>query len=790
MKAFWLAMFILVFSTSIHAQYQLTGHIHNAEQEALPNAHIHLNDISEIASEYGNFKIKNLPENNYYLTITYVGYQPLDTIIKIDKNIHLDIILQSDNLLEEVIIEGSKITKSTFSTERVNQAYLQKEYTGSLAKSLEKLPGVNAMEIGAGSAKPIIRGFGLNRIVVAENGIKQEGQQWGADHGLEIDPMAVEEALIIKGVGAIAYGSDAIGGVLKVNNENTPNKEGLSGMLNLVGKTVNNTIGGAFQLNYKNNNWFYKVKASGTSYGDYHVPTKMINYLNYQIPIYNESLKNTAGKSTNLYGQIGYDSKKFKSTLSISNVYQKAGFFPGSHGIPSIERVLPDGDKRNIDLPFQRVNHLKFINNSTYYLENASVDLSLGYQENHHQEWSAFHTHYPNQQAPIKDPNVELDFLLKSYNLALVYNKTFNEQHKSKLGIQIQLKDNQISGYNFLLPEYKSSNLAFFATHEYRKSKATLISLGLRYDYNHIDIEKYYDNNLYQYLIQNGSTSQEANHYALRSSPLNKKYHSFNLMAGVKHEFSNFWEISANAGTNFRIPTAIELAANGIHHGSFRHEQGDNTLNPEKGWVTDLSLSYKHADFKASISPYAYYFSNYIFLKPTGEFSILPHAGQLFKYTESEALLSGVEISISKTFFNKLNVLAVAEYIHNQQLTEEKNKNFPLPFTPANNLYTEVSYKAWKSHKYLKNTRFSINARFNAKQNRIAQGEKITPSYGIFGAGFSTDISWRKFMATIHLKATNLFDDKYYNHTSFYRRLEIPEMGRNIQLSILIPFGK
>ena len=68
----------------------------------------------------------------------------------------------------------------------------------------------------------MIRGLGFDRIAVAQNGIKQQGQQWGADHGLEISEWNVDQIEIIKGAGALQYGSDAIGGVISINNKVKP----------------------------------------------------------------------------------------------------------------------------------------------------------------------------------------------------------------------------------------------------------------------------------------------------------------------------------------------------------------------------------------------------------------------------------------------------------------------------------------------------------------------------------------------------------------------------------------
>ena len=81
------------------------------------------------------------------------------------------------------------------------------------------MAGVNASGIGSSSSKPIIRGLGFNRLLVTENGIKQEGQQWGADHGLEIDALNIEDVEVIKGPSSLEYGNEAIAGVIKIKND-------------------------------------------------------------------------------------------------------------------------------------------------------------------------------------------------------------------------------------------------------------------------------------------------------------------------------------------------------------------------------------------------------------------------------------------------------------------------------------------------------------------------------------------------------------------------------------------
>ena len=132
--------------------------------------------------------------------------------------------------------------RSSQSAVLVSHDYLQQHFSGSLMQTLEGIPGVKAMAIGSGQSKPTIRGMGFNRMVVSEDGIKHEGQQWGDDHGLEIDQFAVDRAEVIKGPAALLYGSDAIGGVLNLFTNHLPT-EPLSGSVQIFGRSNNEQIG-------------------------------------------------------------------------------------------------------------------------------------------------------------------------------------------------------------------------------------------------------------------------------------------------------------------------------------------------------------------------------------------------------------------------------------------------------------------------------------------------------------------------------------------------------------------
>lgn len=784
---FVLSVFTILPNFIYSQQFNLQGRIVDLQNRVLENAHLHLENRFVLADENGGYQISDLKKGEYLISVSFIGFKTLDTVILLDKSAVINFKLEEDiAILKAVFLNGITRRSNSENIEKVSKDYLQKEFSGSLANTLERLPGVNAAEIGAGSSKPIIRGLGFNRVAVTENGIKQEGQQWGADHGLEIDAFSVENIEIIKGVGAIEHGSDAIGGVIKITNDFVP-YDGFSGEVIGLTKSVNNTIAASTNLAFKNDHFFYKIKATGSEFGDYSVPTNNIVYLSRNIPIYNQKLKNTAGKEADIYGQVGYLGAHYKGTFSVSNVYLKTGFFPGAHGIPTINRVQDDGDSRNIDYPFQRVKHLKIINKNEWFFPHSSLEVILGFQNNRRQEWSRFHTHYSGQVAPEVDPDLELNFNLDTYDFQAKFHKDFSEKHSTILGAQTQVQDNNISGFNFLLPEYSRINQGIYGIHSYQISKKTNLNLGARLDISKIEIESFYDDNLYQYLIGNGSTASLANSYAARSAATSREFINFNFMGGALFNFHKNWDFSINAGTIFRLPTAIELGANGIHHGSFRHEQGDAHLDAEKGFVFDSKLNYRKNIYKVSLSPYVYYFDNYIFLNPSGEFSILPHAGQIYKYTQSAAILTGIEFDFNTIFAEKWHTQFTIEYLYNRQITANASRNFPLPFTPAINGFSELGYEFLKSSKMFNNTEVFTNIVFALKQNRIAQNEEITPGYQTFGGGIRTDLEIWNFKASINLRATNLFNTKYYNHTSFYRALEIPEMGRNIQLMLNIP---
>ena len=405
---------------------------------------------------------------------------------------------------------------------------------------------------------------------------------------------------------------------------------------------------------------------------------------------------------------------------------------------------------------------------------------NLGYQNNHREEWSLFHTHYGDKQpAPTKDPNKELAFTLNTYTSNIQIRHTVSDMWDYTTGWNMQYQRNSISGYSFLLPEYNQFTTGVFAAATYKPSSVFTFSGGIRYDYGKIKASEYLDHYLEGYLIENNYNEDEIAQNKWRSYAINRSFGDYSLSVGVVWNPHQEHLIQANIGRSFRLPGANELAANGVHHGTFRHEKGDSDLSSERGWQADLSYTYESNSLKVNLSPFISLFDNYIYLKPTGRWSILPHAGQIYQYTGAKALFAGAELSIIINFLNDFNYLLSGEYVYANNEDEHVALSFSPPATMRNKL-------TWSKNDY------AVFGEWQsiATQNRVANNEDKTSGAQLFHLGASANIKLVGLNLDIVLSARNILDTKYYNHLSFYRKVEIPEPGRNFQLLIKIPFKK
>ncbi len=530
-------------------------------------------------------------------------------------------------------------------------------------------------------------------------------------------------------------------------------------------------------LGVKKGSWFARVRHSEQHFGDFAVPTDTIVYLTQKIPLADGYVNNTAGneRSSSLY--LRYGKGRFSTALSTSNVYQKAGFFAGAHGIPDPDEVIDDGDLRDVDLPYSSVNHLKVALQTKYLWDDITATWNLAYQNNHREEWSYFHTHYGTQSAPLVDPDLEIALFLNNYSSGMKLDFVHSSSLSSVASWDIAYQSNDIAGYSFLLPAYDrlTTGVAWVST--YRVHSELTLSGGLRYDFGNINIEQYEDEYLVTYLEDAGYDEQTIEANRVRSYGLNRNFGDYSLSLGGVWEVDAANSLRFNLGRSYRLPTPNELASNGLHHSSFRHEHGDPSLDAERGWQFDLEYGFSTSLFSLNVSPYVSWYSSYIYLQPTGEWSVLPDAGQIYRYSQCEAFFAGAELSAEVRFASNFSYDLAVEYVYSINVDER----IPLSYTPPT---TATNSVAWE-HSL---GRVVAEWQFVADQNRVARNEDPTPGANLFNLSASFDLSSFSEGASLTLSVDNIFNTKYLNHLSYYRQVEIPEPGRNFQLSLKIPF--
>src|SRR5690606_18533238 len=253
---------LLFLSISANSQIIISGNIQDNYGIPVQEVRITAQNASVYSDAEGNYSLPFTNPGKIISRLEKEGFQTLEARLELNSSQVRNFILTEEIYeLSETIIQHSH-EKKIENSETVNAQFLKEEFSGSLAKSLEKIPGIQAMEIGSGTSKPVIRGLGFNRISVVDNGIKQEGQQWGADHGLEINPWSIENLEIIKGAHTLEYGSDAMGGVISIKNNKKPLPHSFTGEWNLMGRSANQALGSSLNLAQRGERFYYKFSGN------------------------------------------------------------------------------------------------------------------------------------------------------------------------------------------------------------------------------------------------------------------------------------------------------------------------------------------------------------------------------------------------------------------------------------------------------------------------------------------------------------------------------------------------
>ena len=676
-------------------------------------------------------------------------------------------------VLHEVTVSGQRQRdfqmRTSQSAVQVSHDYLQQHFSGSLMQTLEAIPGVKAMAIGSGQSKPVIRGMGFNRMVVSEDGVKHEGQQWGDDHGLEIDQFAVDRAEVIKGPAALLYGSDAIGGVLNLYTNHIP-AEPLSGSVQVFARSNNEQAGLSAKLDGRAGQWFFRAHATLTDYADYRVPTDSIQYYSYWIQLKDRRLRNTAGCERDGSLMLGYAGYRFHTDVRVSDSYAKSGFFANAHGLEvRLSDIDYDHSRRDVDLPYQWVNHLKVLSHTSWQTDRLLWEANLAWQNNHREELSEPVSH---GYMPRPDGTLERRFVKNTLTANIGLRLALDGRHELSAGLNGEYQHNRRGGWGFIIPDFETASIGAYAMDRYTVSERLKLNAGIRLDHAHTRISSYHD----WFLTP---TAGGDSVFKERSTDLDRRFTSITWSAGVNYA-AGHWVLKANVGKSFRVPIPKELGADGVNYHIFRYERGNAGLDPEESYQLDMGIHWDSNAMCLQVDPYVNYFPNYIYLNPTAQYV---EGLQLYHYTQARVLRYGVEAQATWAVDRHWTAELKGEYLYAEQLSGQK-KGYTLPFSTPWSAEAGARY----SFQWHGDTFVALNARIVGAQKEIVPPEKPTDGYWTLNLSAGKQLALRGSKINIALHADNLLNRRYYDHTSYYRLIDVPEPGRNVSAMVTLEF--
>lgn len=760
----YLLLFLSVSSASARL-VSLEGKVIDGQsKESLPGALITIPDlkISVVSNVNGIFQFNNIPEKGKFLVeIRYIGYKTLIETIDFSSRMPLVFELYPSIIeTKEVVITGTAFSsdnrKNSTSVSAVNKDQLINRPSGNLIDAIAKVPGVSQVTTGAGISKPVIRGLSYNRVVTLVDGAKQEGQQWGDEHGMEVDQYSAERVEILRGAASLLYGSDALGGVINVVDA-LPSPEGqIKGEVLSTYQSNNGLSGSSVMLQGNSNGFVWRARGSVKSAYSYNAPGGRI--------------ANTGFNERNFSGQLGLNKKWGYAHLNLSSFKNNIGLpdfsrnddgqFEDENGEILTDKQLKD---RTLFLPFQDIRHYKVALNSHLLFNSGRLRTTIAYQN--------------NQRRELEDDriNPSLFFDLKTYSSDFKYYFNENNGWEPVIGLSGSLQDNKNKAEELLIPDYSSNELGLFAYAKKSWTSSTF-NVGARFDYRSITASQMEEDG-------NPKFNNFTNNFSNLSGAL-----------GFTKEFTEQFNFKANLGSAFRSPNIAELSSDGVHEGTFRYEIGNNNLKPENSYYGDFAFEFNNNVVSASVGAFNNHINNYIYNRQLSNETIVvdTETFPVYRFVQDNANLSGLELGFT---------LHPAELIHFENsfsYTKGVNRatNKALPFIPAAVLRNEIRLEP-EFKKGLKNTYFSLALDNVFKQNRVDVFETSTAGYTLVNLAMGTTFMLKNQPLRLNVSANNLFDKAYYDHLSRFKPGRLDEadpsagyynQGRNISVGLYLPF--
>ena len=779
-------LFLAVTFSAIAAN--LSGIVLDAKGKPLVGASIYIHEarMGAVSNTQGKFTTPNLPIGNYLVEVSFQGYASVLVTIAIKENSYqvftlLERYVENENVTVTGVASATKTKQSVQPISIVKKSELFKNSGTNIIDALSKMvPGLTSFTSGPAIAKPVIRGLGYNRIVTVHDGIRQEGQQWGDEHGIEIDEYSVQRVELLKGPASLLYGSDAMAGVIHIIT-NTPVEHG--------------TIKANVQGTYMSNNGLLGTNANvaghlqnGFNWNVYATTKNAKDYSN----AYDGKVLNSRFSEKNMGGYLGFNKSWGYSHLLVSSFDQNIGMIEGERDATTgsfliypgtaAERISTHQDltSSNFLFPGQKINHFKIASDNNIALSTGRLAFNIAYQRNQRKEFAD----YTLPTTPA------LYFDLSTINYTLQYHAPEKNGWKTSIGLNGMQQENKNKADEVLIPAYKQFDAGVFYYTKKTFAQKTTISGGLRSDFRSVQGDAYYEGAVQKF------------------AAFNKQLFNVSGSVGLSYEPSNTTIVKLNIARGYRAPTVSELASNGTHEGTNRYEYGDPNLRSETSLQIDAGLEYNNDHIGFSFTGFYNSIANYIFYSKlankAGADSLVHINGEdliAFTFRQSGASLIGFEARFDVhphplDWLHFENTFSVVSGRFNDAIDGSNH----IPFMPPAKLQSELraDIKKWKAFRdaYVK-----IELDQTASQKTIFTGfdtETITPGYSLLHFGIGGSVAFgTKTAFSFALTANNITDVAYQSHLSRLKytalnaatgRTGVFNMGRSINLKINIPF--
>ena len=655
--------------------------------------------------------------------------------------------------LDEVVLTlpfGQTLGKSVLKVDKLNFKDINPIIKQYISNSISKLPGVSIISTGAGIGKPSIRGLSFNRVVVLNQGMRLENQQWGEEHGLALSSSGVNSVEVVKGPLYVLYGSDAMGGVLYIEPEKYSTSDDLeidyTGIYNSNYSGFSNNLG----LKGSSENFSYMLRADITDNGNYSSP--------------DGEIENTWFKQNDFKAGVAYQTEKFQSDLRFSMSETEVG-------IPHMEEGHDDHDdhddheedghddheEHGEEGHYQEINHTTLTWKNTFDMGNDhTLDITLGRQLNERKEFGGHeeegHDDHEEHEEEGHDDHegheegeAELDMELETTSIDIKLTMPQSDDLNLIIGTSLLNQENKNFGHETLIPDAEKKDFGLFALGQFDIDDTSQALIGVRYD--------------------NRSISSESS---------SNDYSNFNGSLGFKKDFGNS-TLRINLSSGFRAPDLIELYADGSHHGSFQYKKGNTNLEAEESLQTDLSYQINNDNSIVSFDLFYNDISDYIYLNPS---SMFEDGLRVYDYMQQDSKLYGGEIHLNKnTSIDWLSYYTSIEYVFAESMDGEAlpfispltlNQVFNIDF--GNNYSVEIDFIA------------------KAKQSRVSTFEEETDGYSVLNLSGNYKTEFMTNDLNLFWRISNVFDKEYYDHLSRLKTAGIEEMGRNISVGLKYNF--